>query len=50
MDIDFKSYQMFKDFDLLIIEGIRYNTVLNAMSEIGFEGIHNFKITKHFTS
>ena len=50
IDINLKSYQMFKGIDLLAIEGVSYNTVLTLMSEIGFDGIHKFKTAKHFTS
>jgi len=50
IDINLKSYQMFKGIDLLAIEGMSYNTALTIMSEIGFEGIHKFKTAKHFTS
>ncbi len=32
IDINLKSYQMFKGTDLLAIEGMSYNTVLNIMS------------------
>ena len=50
IDINLKSYQMFKGIDLLAIEGMSYNTVLTIMSEVGFEGIKKFKTAKHFTS
>ncbi|MEW7281354.1 IS110 family transposase [Aquimarina sp. 2201CG1-2-11] len=50
IDINLKSYQIFKGIDLLAIEGISYNTALTIMSEIGYEGIHKFKTAKHFTS
>ncbi len=50
IDINLKSYQMFKGIDLLAIEGMSYNTALTIMSEIGYEGIHKFKTAKHFTS
>jgi len=45
-----KSYQMFKGIDLLAIEGMSYSTVLAIMSEVGYEGIKQFKTAKHFTS
>jgi len=41
---------MFKGTDLLAIEGMSYNTVLNIMSEVGYDGIKKFKTAKHFTS
>lgn len=50
IDINLKSYQMFKGTDLLAIEGMSYNTVLTIMSEIGYDGIKKFKTAKHFTS
>ena len=50
IDINLKSYQMFKGTDLLAIEGMSYNTVLTIMSEVGYEGIKKFKTAKHFTS
>lgn len=50
IDINLKSYQMFKGIDLLAIEGISYNTVLAIMSEVGYDGIKKFKTAKHFTS
>jgi len=50
IDINLKSYQMFKGTDLLAIEGLSYNTVLAIMSEVGYEGIKKFKTAKHFTS
>ncbi|WP_033566524.1 IS110 family transposase [Aquimarina longa] len=50
IDINLKSYQIFKGIDLLAIEGTSYNTALTIMSEIGYEGIHKFKTAKHFTS
>lgn len=50
IDINLKSYQMFKGTDLLAIEGMSYNTVLAIMSEVGYEGIKKFKSAKHFTS
>jgi transposase len=50
IDINLKSYQMFKGTDLLAIEGMSYNTVLTIMSEVGFDGIKKFKTAKHFTS
>jgi transposase len=50
IDINLKSYQMFKGIDLLAIEGMSYNTVLSIMSEVGYEGIKKFKTAKQFTS
>lgn len=50
IDINLKSYQIFKGTDLLAIEGMSYNTVLTIMSEIGYDGIKKFKTAKHFTS
>ncbi|WP_344931082.1 IS110 family transposase, partial [Aquimarina addita] len=50
IDINLKSYQMFKGTDLLAIEGMSYNTVLSIMSEVGYDGIQKFKTAKHFTS
>lgn len=50
IDINLKSYQMFKGIDLLAIEGMSYSTVLAIMSEVGYEGIKKFKTAKHFTS
>jgi len=50
IDINLKSYQMFKGVDLLAIEGMSYNTVLSIMSEVGYEGIKKFKTAKQFTS
>jgi len=50
IDINLKSYQMFKGTDLLAIEGMSYNTVLAIMSEVGYDGIKKFKSAKHFTS
>lgn len=50
IDINLKSYQMFKGIDLLAIEGMSYNTVLAIMSEVGYDGIKKFKTAKHFTS
>lgn len=50
IDINLKSYQMFKGIDLLSIEGVSYNTVLTIMSEVGCDGIKKFKTAKHFTS
>lgn len=50
IDINLKSYQMFKGVDLLAIEGMSYSTVIALMSEVGYEGIRKFKTAKHFTS
>ncbi|AUS06860.1 IS110 family transposase [Pseudotamlana carrageenivorans] len=50
IDINLKSYQMFKGIDLMSIEGMSYNTVLAIMSEVGYDGIKKFKTAKHFTS
>lgn len=50
IDINLKSYQMFKGTDLLAIEGMSYNTVLTILSEVGYDGIKKFKTAKHFTS
>ncbi|QTE24203.1 IS110 family transposase [Polaribacter cellanae] len=50
IDINLKSYQMFKGVDLLAIEGMSYNTVLTIMSEVGFDGIKKFNSAKQFTS
>ena len=50
IDINLKSYQMFKGVDLMAIEGMSYNTVLAIMSEVGYDGIKKFKTAKHFTS
>lgn len=50
IDLNLKSYQMFKGVDLLNIEGVSYNTVLTIMSEVGYDGIKKFKTAKHFTS
>lgn len=50
IDINLKSYKMFKGTDLLAIEGMSYNTVLTIMSEVGYDGIKKFKTAKHFTS
>ncbi len=50
IDINLKSYQMFKGIDLLAIEGMSYSTVLTIMSEVGYDGIKKFKTAKHFTS
>lgn len=50
IDLNLKSYQMFKGTDLLAIEGMSYNTVLTIMSEVGYDGIKKFKSAKHFTS
>lgn len=50
IDINLKSYQMFKGIDLMAIEGMSYNTVLAIMSEVGYDGIKKFKTAKHFTS
>ena len=50
IDINLKSYQMFKGTDLLAIEGMSYNTVLTIMSEVGYDGIKKFKTAKRFTS
>ena len=50
IDINLKSYQIFKGTDLLAIEGMSYNTVLTIMSEVGYDGIKKFKTAKHFTS
>jgi len=50
IDLNLKSYQMFKGTDLLAIEGMSFNTVLTIMSEVGYEGIKKFKTAKHFTS
>jgi len=50
IDINLKSYQMFKGIDLLAIEGMSYSTVLAIMSEVGYDGIKKFKTAKHFTS
>lgn len=50
IDINLKSYQMFKGTDLLAIEGMSYNTVLAIMSEVAYDGIKKFKSAKHFTS
>lgn len=50
IDINLKSYQIFKGTDLLAIEGMSYNTVLNIISEVGYDGIKKFKTAKHFTS
>ncbi len=50
IDINLKSYQMFKGVDLLAIEGMSYSTVLALMSEVGYDGIKKFKTAKHFTS
>ena len=50
IDINLKSYQMFKGTDLLAIEGMSYNTALAIISEVGYDGIKKFKTAKHFTS
>lgn len=50
IDINLKSYQMFKGTDLLAIEGMSYNTVLTILSEVGYDGIKKFKTAKHFTA
>ncbi len=51
IDINLKSYQIFKSIDLLAIEGMMsYNTVLAIMSEVGYDGIKKFKTAKQFTS
>ena len=50
IDINLKSYQMFKGIDLLAIEGMSYTTVIAIMSEVGYDGIKKFKTAKHFTS
>ncbi|UAM99119.1 IS110 family transposase [Polaribacter litorisediminis] len=50
IDINLKSYKMFKGTDLLAIEGMSYNKVLTIMSEVGYDGIKKFKTAKHFTS
>jgi len=50
IDLNLKSYQMSKGIDLLAIEGMSYSTVLSIMSEVGYDGIKNFKTAKHFTS
>lgn len=50
IDINLKSYQMFKGVDLMAIEGMSYNTVLTIMSEVGYDGIKKFKTAKQFTS
>ena len=50
IDINLKSYQMFKGIDLLAIEGMSYSTVITIMSEVGYEGIKKFKTAKQFTS
>lgn len=50
IDLNLKSYQMFKGTDLLAIEGMSYSTVLALMSEVGYQGIKKFKTAKHFTS
>ncbi len=50
IDINLKSYQIFKGIDLLAIEGMSYSTVLAIMSEVGYDGISKFKTAKHFTS
>ena len=50
IDLNLKSYQMFKGIDLLAIEGMSFNTVLTIMSEVGYDGIKKFKTAKHFTS
>jgi len=50
IDLNLKSYQMFKGTDLIAIEGMSYNTVLTIMSEVGYDGIKKFKTAKHFTS
>jgi transposase len=50
IDINLKSYQMFKGVDILAIEGLSHNTVLSIISEIGLEGFKKFKTAKQFTS
>ena len=50
IDINIKSYQMFRRTDLLAIEGMSYNTVLTIMSGVGYDGIKKSSTAKHFTS
>lgn len=50
IDINLKSYQIFKGVDLLAIEAMSYNTVLSVISEVGYQGFKKFKTAKHFTS
>jgi transposase len=50
IDINLKSYQIFKGVDILAIEGLSHNTVLSIISEIGLEGFKKFKTAKQFTS
>ncbi|WP_296343181.1 IS110 family transposase [Winogradskyella sp.] len=50
IDINLKSYQIFKGVDILAIEGLSHNTVLSIISEIGPEGFKKFKTAKHLTS
>jgi len=48
--LNLKSYQYFEGVDLMAIEGMGYSTVLSIMSEVGLEGIKQFKSAKHFAS
>lgn len=50
IDLNLKSYQYFEGVDLMAIEGMSYSTVLTIMSEVGLEGIKQFKSAKHFAS
>ena len=50
IDLNLKSYQYFEGVDLMAIEGVSYSTVLSIMSEIGLEGIKQFRTAKHFAS
>lgn len=50
IDLNLKSYQYFEGVDLMAIEGMSYSTVLTIMSEVGLDGIRQFKTAKHFAS
>ena len=50
MDLNILSYQYFGGVDLLEIEGLSHSTVLTIMSEVGPEGLKQFKTAKQFAS
>ena len=50
MDLNIIAYQYFDGVDLMAIECVSDNTILSLMSEVGPEGIKQFKTGKQFTS
>jgi len=50
IDLNLKAYQMLEGTDLLAIEGMSFSTILALMSEVGYDGIKQFKTAKHFAS